>query len=56
MPGTPRTYDDIIAQTVPEPPRTWIDPDTGHRIVRLTDEPGLSTGPDLNPAPAPHPG
>src|SRR5205085_3134666 len=22
-----------------EPPRTWVDPDTGHRIVRLTDEP-----------------
>jgi oligogalacturonide lyase len=22
-----------------DPPRTWIDPDTGHRIVRLTDEP-----------------
>jgi oligogalacturonide lyase len=21
-----------------EPPRTWIDPDTGHRIVRLTSE------------------
>lgn len=22
-----------------EPPRTWIDKDTGHRVVRLTDEP-----------------
>jgi oligogalacturonide lyase len=22
-----------------EPPKTWIDPDTGHRVVRLTDEP-----------------
>jgi oligogalacturonide lyase len=22
-----------------DPPKTWIDPDTGHRIVRLTDEP-----------------
>jgi oligogalacturonide lyase len=22
-----------------EPPRTWIDKDTGHRLVRLTDEP-----------------
>lgn len=21
------------------PPKTWIDPDTGHRVVRLTDEP-----------------
>jgi len=23
-----------------EPPATWIDPDTGHRIIRLTREPG----------------
>ena len=22
-----------------QPPKTWIDPDTGHRVVRLTDEP-----------------
>ena len=22
-----------------EPPKSWIDPDTGHRIVRLTNEP-----------------
>src|SRR5690349_15345771 len=21
------------------PPKTWVDPDTGHRVVRLTDEP-----------------
>src|SRR5687768_5285320 len=21
-------------------PKEWIDPDTGHRVVRLTDEPG----------------
>ena len=27
----------------PEPPREWIDPDTGHRIVRLSDEPGSSS-------------
>jgi len=26
-----------------EPPRTWIDPDTGHRIVRLTNEPGSAS-------------
>ena len=26
-----------------DPPRTWIDPDTGHRIVRLTDEPGSAS-------------
>ena len=24
-------------------PKTWIDPDTGHRIVRLTDDAGGST-------------
>jgi oligogalacturonide lyase len=26
-----------------EPPRDWIDPGTGHRVVRLTDEAGGST-------------
>lgn len=26
-----------------QPPREWIDPDTGHRIVRLSDEPGSSS-------------
>src|ERR1035438_1162394 len=31
----------LLAQT--EPPKTWIDPDTGHRVVRLTDEPGSAT-------------
>ena len=25
--------------TIP-PPKSWIDPDTGHRVIRLTDEPG----------------
>src|SRR5579862_370796 len=41
----------LIAQTgstnIPsdtaEPPKTWIDPDTGHRVVRLTDEPGSAS-------------
>jgi len=23
-----------------EPPASWIDPDTGHRVIRLTNEPG----------------
>lgn len=27
----------VVAQ---EPPREWIDPDTGHRVIRLTEEPG----------------
>jgi oligogalacturonide lyase len=25
------------------PPKSWIDPDTGHRIIRLTDDPGSAT-------------
>ena len=29
-----------IAQPVP---KSWTDPDTGHRIVRLTDEPGSAS-------------
>jgi oligogalacturonide lyase len=24
------------------PPKTWVDKDTGHRVWRLTDEPGSS--------------
>lgn len=24
-------------------PKTWIDPDTGHRVVRLTDQPGSAS-------------
>jgi len=31
----------LLAQT--PPPKTWIDPATGHRIVRLTDEPGSAS-------------
>src|SRR5678816_4681962 len=26
-----------------ELPREWIDPDTGHRVVRLSDEPGSAS-------------
>jgi oligogalacturonide lyase len=26
-----------------EPPRSWIDADTGHRVVRLTNEPGSAS-------------
>src|SRR5258708_7070045 len=25
------------------PPKSWIDPDTGHRVVRLTDEPNSAS-------------
>src|SRR5438876_11523021 len=28
------------AQGSKEIPREWIDPDTGHRVIRLSDEPG----------------
>src|SRR5438046_706371 len=31
-----------VAQTK-ELPREWVDPDTGHRIVRLSEEPGSSS-------------
>src|SRR3954447_19720831 len=31
------------AQDSGAPPKTWIDPDTGHRIVRLTEEPGSAS-------------
>jgi oligogalacturonide lyase len=34
---------EALAQAPAEPPRTWIDPDTGHRVVRLTDEPGTAS-------------
>lgn len=37
-----RLSSSISAQTV-ELPREWVDPDTGHRIVRLSDEPGSSS-------------
>jgi len=26
-----------------EPPKSWIDPATGHRVVRITDEPGSAS-------------
>ena len=32
----------VLAQNT-EPPKSWIDPDTGHRVVRLTDEPGSAS-------------
>lgn len=33
----------VMAQTTSEIPREWIDKDTGHRIVRLSDEDGSSS-------------
>lgn len=26
-----------------DPPKSWIDPDTGHRVIRVTDEPGSAS-------------
>jgi oligogalacturonide lyase len=34
---------DVVTQPkpgAPEPPREWIDKDTGHRVIRLSDKPG----------------
>ena len=33
-------FTSLIAQ---EPPTEWIDPDTGHRVIRLSKEPGSSS-------------
>jgi oligogalacturonide lyase len=30
----------FMPTTAADPPTEWIDPDTGHRIVRLSREPG----------------
>jgi oligogalacturonide lyase len=32
----------LLAQNTP-PPKTWVDPDTGHRVYRLTDEPNSAS-------------
>src|SRR5919202_4627398 len=29
-----------LAQSSKELPREWVDPDTGHRVIRLSDEDG----------------
>jgi len=35
---------EILAQATKEtPPRQWIEPETGHRVVRLSDEPGTAS-------------
>lgn len=33
----------LAATALAQPPRSWVDPDTGHRVVRLTDEPGSAS-------------
>jgi oligogalacturonide lyase len=32
-----------LAQAAKELPREWVDPDTGHRVIRLSDEPGSAS-------------
>lgn len=39
-PPASRAADAGPATPAPEPPKSWIDPDTGHRVIRLTNEPG----------------
>jgi oligogalacturonide lyase len=36
-------FSSFLAVRAQEPPVEWIDPDTGHRIVRLSKEPGSSS-------------
>ena len=33
----------LSAARAQDPPREWIDPDTGHRVIRLSDEPGSAS-------------
>lgn len=33
----------VVSVRAQELPREWIDPDTGHRVIRLSDEPGSAS-------------
>jgi len=33
----------IVGVSQQQPPREWIDPDTGHRVIRLSEEPGSAS-------------
>src|ERR1044071_6755821 len=33
----------VTALAQEQPPREWIDPDTGHRVIRLSNEPGSAS-------------
>lgn len=33
----------LTVRAAEEPPREWIDQDTGHRVIRLSDEPGTAS-------------
>src|SRR5262249_23925123 len=43
VPAPPAPSPADAAATQAEPPTSWIDPDTGHRIVRLSREPGTAS-------------
>src|SRR5580704_11707514 len=32
----------MLASLAEEPPTSWVDKDTGHKVIRLTQEPGSS--------------
>jgi len=38
LPLSAQAYHDVK-----NPPKSWVDPDTGHRVTRLTDEPGSAS-------------
>src|SRR5947209_5478919 len=33
----------VLPLAAPDPPREWIEPSTGHRVVRLSDQPGTAS-------------
>src|SRR5689334_2122491 len=33
----------LLALRAADPPKTWVDPATGHRVVRLTSEPNSAS-------------
>ena len=33
----------VLSVSAQELPREWVDPDTGHRVIRLSDEPGTAS-------------
>lgn len=45
LPGAPALAADAgrAAPAAGEPPTEWIDPDTGHRVIRLSREPGTAS-------------
>jgi len=42
-PDTRTSANRPTAAELKDPPRSWIDPETGHRVIRLTDQPGSAS-------------